>query len=62
MFLKKILKEQLHSSDINISQLSRATKVPRQTIDNWLTSQDPRNLSQVKKVADYFEIRGLEAT
>ena len=38
------------------SQLSRATKVPNSTVQNWLTGLEPRNLIQLKKVADYFDV------
>jgi transcriptional regulator with XRE-family HTH domain len=50
--LKKLLKE----SDMTVAQLSRATKVPVQTIHNWTHGQDPRSFIQVKKIADYFQI------
>jgi transcriptional regulator with XRE-family HTH domain len=56
MKLDRKLKRLLAEYDINISQLARATDVPRQTIDNWLSGQEPRSLSQVKIVADYFDI------
>lgn len=56
MEFSAILKKLLYEYDINISQLSRATKVPRQTIDNWLSGQEPRSIAQVKKVADYFDL------
>lgn len=41
---------------MSVAQLSRATRLPRQTIDNWLTGQEPRSLKQVKKVAEYFGV------
>lgn len=50
--LKRILKE----NDITVAQLSRATKIPPQTLNNWLSGQEPRKLSQVKTVAEYFEM------
>lgn len=56
MKLSKNLKELLSKNDLNISQLSRATNVPRQTVDNWLSNQEPRSLKQVKLVADYFSV------
>src|SRR5690606_27108579 len=56
MKISAILKKLLYEHDITISQLARATKVPRQTIDNWISGQEPRSISQVKKVASYFEI------
>ena len=56
MKLSTTLKKLLTEHDITIAQLSRATKVPRQTLDNWLTGQEPRSLKQVKLIARFFEI------
>lgn len=56
MELKNILKKLLKDNDISVAKLSRVTKIPRQTIDNWLSGQEPRSLSQVKIVAEYFDI------
>ena len=56
MRLSLTLKQLLRERDISIAQLSRATTVPRQTIDNWLSGQEPRSLRQVKLVARYFDI------
>lgn len=56
MKLAKRLRHLLAEKDLTISQLSRATKIPRQTLDNWASGQEPRSLNQVKKVADYFNI------
>lgn len=54
--IKTILKKLLHEQDITAAQLARATKIPPQTINNWLSGQEPRSLNQIKTVADYFEI------
>jgi transcriptional regulator with XRE-family HTH domain len=48
--LKKFLKEH----DLTVAQLSRATKVPSQTITNWLSGLEPRNMGQVKQVATHL--------
>lgn len=56
MELKRILKALLQDKDLSIAQLARATGVARQTIDNWIAGQEPRSLTQVKKVADYFGV------
>jgi len=56
MILDKVLKDLLHKSDITVTQLARRTKVPRQTLDNWVAGQEPRSLKQVKVVAEYFEV------
>lgn len=56
MNLKKQLELLLEKYDINASQLSRKTGVPRQTIANWLSAQKPKNVDQLKLVADHFGI------
>lgn len=56
MELKHILKELCNQSGIPISTISKRTGVPQQTIHNWLTGIEPKNISQVKKVADFFKV------
>lgn len=56
MELKRVLKELLNQRDISVAQLSRATRLPRQTLDNWFSGKEPRSLKQVKKVAEYFGV------
>lgn len=53
--LKRLLKDQ----DLTVAQLSRATKVPSQTINNWLAGLDPRSINQVKTIAQHFNM-GLD--
>ncbi len=50
--LKKLLKE----NDLTASQLARATKVPVQSIHNWIHGQTPRSFEQIKKIADFFNM------
>ncbi len=54
--IKIILKKLLNEHDLTSAQLARATKLAPQTLNNWLSGQHPRNLSQVKTVADYFRV------
>jgi transcriptional regulator with XRE-family HTH domain len=54
--LHKNLKNLLEKRGMTPSQLSRATKVPNSTIQNWLTGLEPRNLIQLKKVAEFFDV------
>lgn len=56
MQLGKILKRLMADQDVKASQLSRATKVPTQTLHNWLGGQHPRNIDQVKRVAEHFNV------
>lgn len=56
MQLKSILRKLLKERGIPISYLSSATRVPQQTLHNWLSGTEPRSLTQVKKVADFFGV------
>lgn len=53
--LKSVLKKLLQDKNISAAKLARETKVPPQTLNNWLSGQEPRNLNHVKTVADYFK-------
>lgn len=46
----------LKSRNIKLSALSITTKVPKQTLHNWLYGAEPKNILQVRKVAEYFKI------
>ncbi len=54
--LAKRLSTLLRDHDLTYAQLSRATGVPPQTLNNWAAGQDPRNIEQLKAVAEYFNI------
>ncbi len=54
--IKTILKKLLSEHDLTAAQLARACKIPAQTLNNWLSGQEPRNLNQIKSVADYFKV------
>lgn len=56
MELKIILKKLIQEKGITITGLSRATKVPLQTLHGWLQGSEPKSLKQVKKVADHFDV------
>jgi len=56
MILAKQLKDLLKQKDVTIAQLARATGISAKTIYQWLNGQKPRDLNQVKKVADYFGV------
>lgn len=56
MVLKKILKSLVKDRGVSIAHLSRATKVPLQTLHGWLQGSEPKNLRQVKAVADYLNV------
>lgn len=54
--LKIILKQLLTKNDLTSAQLARACSIPPQTLNNWLSGQNPRSLEQIKIVADYFGV------
>ena len=56
MTLNKQLKNLLKDKDVTIAQLARATTISAKTLYQWLNGQSPKNLLQVRKVADYFEV------
>jgi len=54
--IKTTLKRLIAESGITVTHLSRATKIPAQTLHNWLAGAEPKSLTQLKKVADYFDV------
>ncbi len=54
MRLKDNLRDLIKSNGITVAHLSRATKIPLQTIHGWLSGVEPRSLKQVKIIAEYF--------
>lgn len=56
MILQKQLRQLLKRQDMTVAQLSRATQVNAKTLYQWLYGQSPRNLEQVKKIADHFHV------
>lgn len=56
MELKSILKKLIKEKGITITHLAKATKVPLQTLHGWLQGSEPKNLHQVKRVADHLGV------
>lgn len=56
MTLAKNLQKLLRTRGLKVSELARATRVPAQTLNNWLSNQKPRSMEQVYQVARFFEI------
>lgn len=54
--LSKNLKRLLNERDMTVAELSRATSIAPQTLNNWLSGQEPRSLLQLGKVAKYFSV------
>lgn len=53
---KNVLKKLIHERGVTITHVARASKVPLQTLHGWLSGSEPKNLRQVKAIADYFEV------
>jgi transcriptional regulator with XRE-family HTH domain len=56
LILSSNLKKLIRLNDLTVAQLSRATKVPTQTLNNWLSGLEPRSMDQVKIVASFFQM------
>ena len=56
MEISRVLRRLMAEHDLKIAQLARQTKVPVQTLHNWLGGQKPRDLDQVQKVARHFKV------
>jgi transcriptional regulator with XRE-family HTH domain len=56
MNLKEQLDGLLSQRHISASELSKEVDIPKSTISDWLSGTSPKNIDQVKKVADYFEV------
>jgi predicted transcriptional regulator len=56
MVIKSVLKKLIKDKGITITHLSRSTKVPLQTLHGWVNGSEPKNLRQVKAVADYLDV------
>jgi transcriptional regulator with XRE-family HTH domain len=56
MELKKTLRDLLNQNNMKVAEVARATKVPVQSLHNWLGGMSPRNLDHVAKVASHFGV------
>lgn len=52
MNLKKQLRFYLDTHDLSAAQLARKANIPKQSLSGWLAGSNPRDVRQVKKVAD----------
>lgn len=52
MVLKEQLRNALRASGISVSELSRRSGVPKQSLSDWLAGTSPKNIKQVKCVAN----------
>ena len=56
MELKSVLRRIIREKGLTVAGLSRATKVPVQTLHGWLQGTEPKSIRQVKTVADYLGV------
>lgn len=56
MTLKKQLRFYLELNDMTAAQLARKANVPKQSLSGWLAGSNPRDVKQVKKVADALDV------
>lgn len=54
--LKKQLACLLEDRGMTAAELSRKANVPKQALSRWLSGQDVKNVSQLKRVADVFGV------
>lgn len=52
MNLKKQLRLYLDSREMTATQLAKRSSVPKQSLSGWLAGSNPRDVRQVKRVAD----------
>lgn len=56
MTLKKQLKFYLELRDMSAAQLARKANVPKQSLSGWLAGSNPRDVTQVKRVANALSV------
>ena len=56
MKLSIVLKKLIQTKGLTITNLSKASSVPTQTIHNWIAGAEPRSITQLKAVADILEV------
>lgn len=54
--LKNNLKLLIGKHQLNATKLCKATGIPKSTISDWLLGNSPKNIKQVKILADHFNI------
>jgi transcriptional regulator with XRE-family HTH domain len=56
MNLKYQLRYFLDQREMSASQLAKKAKIPKQSLSGWLSGSNPRDVRQVKKVADVLGV------
>lgn len=52
MTLKKQLRLYLEKRDLTAAQLAKKAQVPKQSLSGWMAGSNPRDVRQVKRVAE----------
>lgn len=50
------LKAHMGRRKMSLVELAKLTKVPKQTLHNWLSGAEPKSLDQVRSVAQCFDL------
>ncbi len=56
MKLNKTLKRLLNESELSATELSKLTDIPLSTLHGWINGVEPKSISQLKKIADFFDV------
>jgi len=56
MNLKKQLRFYLELKEMTAAHLSKKSNVPKQSLSGWLSGNSPRDMNQVKRVADVLGV------
>lgn len=54
--LKINLKKLMSDNNLNAPKLSKATGIPKSTLSDWLVGNSPKNIVQVKTVAEFLKV------
>jgi transcriptional regulator with XRE-family HTH domain len=56
MNISKNLEKHLKAADITLNEFSKRISISPSTIHGWLNGVPPKNLKDLKKVAEYFNV------
>ena len=56
MNFKKQLRLYLYDKELTASDLARLAGIPKQSVSDWLSGTNPRDVRLVKKVANVFGV------
>lgn len=56
MNLKKNLKYLMSKHRLSLVDISAKTGIPKQTLHNWISGVDPKNISQVRRLGTHFKL------